>query len=88
MDNVFCGNLPHPQKSGNIFPISKRKDFKGRFAVQTLPFYAVDMGKNEVHGVLREPIKTLALWDNIPEKRMIFLNPGLLAGLHGVAEKQ
>ena len=72
----------------NLFSVRKDEHFIGSFPVQAFSLNAVHMRKDQVDGVLRKAVKGLSFRNDIAKQGVIFFDPWLLAGLHGIAEEQ
>ena len=77
-----------PRTAAAVWPKGENKYFEGRLSKEALAFDAVEVGKDEVDGVLRKVVEGFAFGNDVAEHGVVFLTVGLLAGLVGVAKKE
>jgi|GEM_PF-5496091 len=77
----------HAQHSRQLVSISEREEPVWRFAIQDFAFHAVDMGEHQIGSFLRKPAKAFPFWDDVAEKRIVLLYPGILARAVRAAKK-
>ena len=88
LNDIPGGDALNPEQIGKLRTKGEGKNLVRRLSVQTVSANTVDMGKNQVYGILREGLKAFSFWHDVPKEGVIFFHKGLLRGTHRVAEKE
>ena len=74
MANLIGRDALHAEAGGQFLWVEEGKHVVCRFTGIEVPGNGIDMGKDEIHGVLGKVIKRLAFGNDVPEQGVVLFD--------------